>query len=508
MVRRCHLPAVTFFMPQAQLHLLVDSASGVTQQAAERAYLSGMDQIPWPCRSRLQDGRLTIDRNVTESGKFHIPFQVEGRGELMLATGTLMQRDRPYLLEIELARGKLNQVRNQLADWQGMGLTVPPAVEAALRKALAEFSVASTSPEDPARAAECARRAIALGVEAGELLAETYIEQAVAMRTRFSPQLPTLVATKLDHRLLPPAAMAHLQQTFNALNVPLVWRELETKEGEYRWPIYDKQIEWCHEQSVKVFGGPLLLLTDRGVPDWLCLWEGEFEQLLSLAADYVATVIHRYRGKVALWKCAARVNVAEVLSLQEEQKLQLAVRAIEVARQCDPTTPAIICFDQPWGEYLRHSESDLSPLHFADALVRAGLQLSGIGLEINVGYLPDGSTPRDRLDMSKMLDLWSYLGLPLHITLTVPSSEAMDPKSHSHSAPPPGASHWTPESQAAWVKRYLPLLMAKAYVHSITWNQLSDAEPHEYPHGGLFDATSVAKPTFTALASLRKKYLN
>jgi hypothetical protein len=226
-----------------------------------------------------------------------------------------------------------------------------------------------------------------------------------------------------------------------------------------------------------------------------------------LAADYVATVIHRYRGKVSWWKCAARVNVAEVLSLQEEQKLQLAVKAIEVARQIDPQTPAIICFDQPWGEYMRCSNIDLSPLHFADALVRAGLQLGGIGLEINVGYFPDGSTSRDRLDFSRLLDLWSYLGLPLHITLTVPSGQQTDPKSYSNSAPLAVGDYWSPETQATWIKRYLPMLFAKSYIQTITWNQLSDAEPHEFPHGGLFDATSVAKPAFSALANLRKKYL-
>ncbi len=248
---------------------------------------------------------------------------------------------------------------------------------------------------------------------------------------------------------------------------------------------------------------------DNGdLPDWLSLWEGDFEGLLQFAGDYVNAVVSRYRGKVGMWQCAGRVNVGDMLGLQEEQKMQLAVRVLEVTRKADPDTPAVICFDQPWGEYLRRLEFALSPLHFADALVRAGLQLGGIGLEINLGYYPTGTPPRDRLDFSRMLDLWSYLGLPLHLMLTMPSSEHADPKARNPSAPQGGLGLWTPEGQAAWIKRYLPLFFAKSYVQSVTWNQLCDSDSHEFAHGGLFDVGNAAKPAFAAIAQLRKRHLH
>ena len=490
------------------MRLLVDPASGITQQAAERAYLAGMDQIPWPCRNQLTGGELVVERQVTESGKLQIPFQVDGRGEVMLSTGTLMQRERPYRLEIELARGKLNQVRNQMEDWRTMGLVVAPAVETTLKTALDEFAKAVTAEQDPGQAAARARKAIATALEAGELLADCYVEQALGMRHRQISRLPTLLGAELGPRMLPAAAMAHLHTAFNSLTVPLVWRDVEASEGNCQWQVFDKQVEWCQAQGVQVTGGPLLRLDPRGMPDWLCLWEKDFDGLLAFAGDYVATAVGRYKGKVGLWQCAARVNVAEVLSLQEEQKLQLAVRALETTRRIDPDTPAIIRFDQPWGEYLRNGDFDLSPLHFADALVRAGLQLGGIGLEINVGYFPAGTATRDRLDFNRMLDLWSYLGLPLHLYLTVPSGEQPDPKARNGSAPVAGAAEWSPASQATWIKRYVPLMLAKAYVQSITWNQLSDGDPHEYPNAGLFDAVGAAKPSFAALGSLRKKHLH
>jgi hypothetical protein len=65
----------------------------------------------------------------------------------------------------------------------------------------------------------------------------------------------------------------------------------------------------------------------------------------------------------------------------------------------------------------------------------------------------------------------------------------------------------TPESQAAWIERHVPLLLAKAPVQVILWNQLTDAAPHVYPHGGLFDAEGKAKPALESLKKIRQQLL-
>ena len=54
----------------------------------------------------------------------------------------------------------------------------------------------------------------------------------------------------------------------------------------------------------------------------------------------------------------------------------------------------------------------------------------------------------------------------------------------------------------------MPLLLAKNAVQVVLWNQLSDAAPHHYPHGGLFDADDKPKPALEALQKIRQKYLN
>jgi hypothetical protein len=168
-----------------------------------------------------------------------------------------------------------------------------------------------------------------------------------------------------------------------------------------------------------------------------------------------------------------------------------------------------VSFDQPWAEYLASQQLDLAPLHFADALVRADIGLAGIGLEINIGYHPGGSLPRGPLAVSRLIDTWSQLELPLLVAITLPSSAAEDPQTNGKVQVIGGQSDSvTPASQREWIERHVPLLLAKNVVQVFLWNQFSDAAPHHYPHGGLFDAADKPKPALDALKNIRKKYLN
>lgn len=496
-------------MPPSVMRLLVADPSRVTEQAVQRVYVAGMDIVPWVARSRLVDGELQIERSSSDSIKVHVPWQVGKHGEVLLATSTLMQRERPYHLTVELARGELCRLRNQIADWAAMSMVIAPGIEDRLREGLRKFAAAATAQGDPPRADALAQEAIEIAVETADALAGSYIEQALFVRHRQTPKLPTLMGVSLAGSVPEGEQAKALSSAINAAVVPFEWRTIEAVEGERVWDLPDRQLAWCRAQGLQVMAGPLLTLDERVLPDWLCLWEEDFDGLVAFVTDYLAALVERYRGQVSLWYCASRINVGTALRLREEQKLRLAIRAVEVVRRYDPQTPTILRFEQPWCEYLRRMEADRPPHHFVDDLLRAGLPLAGVGLEVNVGYYPEGTYCRSRLDYSRLIDLWSLLGLPLHLVLNVPSEIGPDAQAHNRSIPQPGAvpGGWTPEFQAAWARHYLPMLLSKPAVQAIVWNTLSDAEPHEYCHGGLFDADGAAKPIVASLAALRQKHL-
>ncbi len=63
----------------------------------------------------------------------------------IVGTGTLAERASPYVLAVELARGKLNDIRNQLSDWLHMGLRSTPELDKALAEAHHSFVRCVTS---------------------------------------------------------------------------------------------------------------------------------------------------------------------------------------------------------------------------------------------------------------------------------------------------------------------------------------------------------------------------
>src|SRR3954466_15947010 len=95
--------------------------------AVRRAcFAGGYDQTPVPTRVDVQGNRLVVSRALSESGFLLVPWPVDSLSPFVTTTATLRERPEPYSLLVELARGKLNQVRMQAAEWGDFGLRTPP----------------------------------------------------------------------------------------------------------------------------------------------------------------------------------------------------------------------------------------------------------------------------------------------------------------------------------------------------------------------------------------------
>lgn len=115
---------------------------------------------------------------------------------------------------------------------------------------------------------------------------------------------------------------------------------------------------------------------------------------------------------------------------------------------------------------------------------------------------------RDMLEISRQLDRWSYLGLPLLVSLTVPSAAGTDSRAWSKSlvaTEQPATVH--PQYQQEIVEKLIPLLLAKTAIHGVIWNQVFDSDPHPFPHGGLFDPENQSKPALATISEIRRDYL-
>lgn len=460
-----------------------------------QAYVSGFDGRVFPSRLEVQDDILSFRRMNSESGKLHIAFPVPGFGRPVLSTATLREQEEAYDLALELARGKICQVRNQLAAWESLGMSVPPEFRTAHREAHQFFARATTAGADGSVSGDLSLQAIERACQAADLLTRAYVAQRLAVRLRRTPQLPVSFGCGVNCSESVSKLGDQFLHVFNAASIPVEWKQIETQEGEYNWSQPDALIEWCHERRVVMRGGPLLDLSANGLPAWLQQWGHDFFNLQSFLCDFVETAISRYLGKVRIWEVSSRVNTGGAFNLNEEERLTLVARTLEVARKVDEESQLFIRVEEPWGSYQSQGQHKLSPIQFVDSLLRCGIGLTGVDLELAVGFDDRGFGPRDLLDCSRLLDQWSMLEVPLHVTLAFPTSQAADP--HSTSGLRVSRNGWrdsfSPESQADWIDLYVPLLMAKQSVVGIYWNHLTDAATHTFPNAGLMDVSGSAK---------------
>jgi hypothetical protein len=476
----------------------------------KRAYVTGLDRTPGRMTVQLKPGLMICRRESPESGRLHVAWPVEGRGTLMLNTATLPDRDEPYDLAVELARGRLNDVRNQLADWQQMGLPTSPEIDQQLQRSKHAFSVAVTSWNQPKRAAKASAASLVSSLNAGDLLIQDYAAWVLKKRLEFQSPLPTAFGTVLSGDMKKTPWTGAIAAAVNMARIHCAWSRIAPTEGKLRWDEPDAQLAWCKSQKIIPTAGPILDLRPGALPDWLWLWQGDFEEIQSMAVDVTRAAVNRYRGKIAAWHLVSRPASGEILGLTEEEQVRLTARILQTARQADPNVQLIVNFDRPWGGWLGSSTFQIGPLHLADSLAKADLGLSGIGLEIAPGFLGAGSVMRSLNDYSRLLDTFALVNLPLHVTLVAPSSDADDPAADANAKL--DLSQWpsVPDDalQREFAERWLPLTVAKPFVRSVTWGTFSDSAPHLYPNTGLIRADGSVKPIVEAMAALRSSYLN
>ena len=240
-----------------------------------KAYITGLDRTPGRLAVELRNGLMSCVRDTPESGRLFVPWPIEGHGMPIVGTATLAERVSPYTLAVELARGKLNDIRNQLSDWLQMGLARRP-------------SSSKHWPRRSMRSSDAPPRRIGLTIatrpleprfksssRAGDLLIEAYtaqISRAAWPRRPGFRRTWAAFSTLLPQKI--PAAI-DWSSAFNTCHMGVSWKQVAPSEGQYRWDLLDAQLAWCRSKGLTFEVGPLIDFRPGGLPDWIWLWEGD-----------------------------------------------------------------------------------------------------------------------------------------------------------------------------------------------------------------------------------------
>jgi hypothetical protein len=476
------------------------------------AYISGIEGIPWAGRIDSTDGGFSIERAIDESGRLSIVWPNAEFGLSVLSTASLRCQATPYWLPIELARGTLHRVRSRAHEWQRLGLKIPESFSSMIDAAMASFIDAIIQQaSSPYLACQKAQDSIEVAMPALRLLSRSFVSQAIQFRMQQEKQLTTLLGVRLDTGPNWREDAIAVREAVNTVGVTASWHHKDADVERIDYDVFDDQIKWAKGQGMRIVAGPLVSLQQHAIQNWMYMMH-DFDSLYQSACQFVQQTVERYRGQVSVWNIATGLNSPNDLGFTDEQILQLAVGVVQTARRADPKTPVLITMDMPWGEYLGQRANAISPLHFSDALLRADLGLSGIGLEMNLGYSPGGSLPRDPIDISDIIDQWSVLGVPLVVSVTHPGSSANDEDAYPKYSM---VSHWrsptpTTEGRASLASTYslevVQMLLAKQNVHGIFWNQQSDRGKHVFANAGLLDSIGNSRPLLEGLSQIRSRH--
>ncbi len=447
----------------------------------ERAWIAGYENVPVPVRRRFDDRTLALLREENESGSLSLPWPVRGETRIV-TTSTLRVRPEPYLLAVELARGCVNRARNLLFALQSAEIPLPPFLHADLKDISKAFGRAVLA-EDPAT-----RDAHAfIVVEAASLLADrmtgALTEYRLDARLKQRKPLATLLGCRLSEPLAP-AESEEYARCFNAVRIVPNWKRIEKEEANFNWAQLDPLIRWASVAGLSISMGPLVDLSGDNIPDWILPSAGDFPNLAAFFCDFIGTLVSRYRDQCRHWELFSGFNQADALGLGEDDRLRLAERLLETAKEIDPQAHWTFGLQQPWGDYRVDPNLRYAPFAFADALLRTGLEVSALELDLTPGAGPRGGLPRDPLDVLQLLEMFEPLNCPLDITFSAPLAG---------------------NSQTALAT--VETLIAAPSVRALYWDAWSDRQTHAaLPGASLFPA-SIDHPALGWFREARAKWL-
>jgi hypothetical protein len=438
-------------------------------------------------------------------------WQAGPSGRFLLSTTRLPERNRPYNLNLELARAQVARIAVKHEEWGLFDFATASEISAAydrLRRRLVE----AIKIRDGAKASVLADTVLAEAVTLGEKMA-LFHGDVLLQRRRASNIRRCGFGCTVDISCRSRAYAERIGDGLDFISVPVPWKHTEPREREYDFSQVDLWVQWAQKVRKAVHLGPILSFDAADLPEWLYIWEHDYESLRDLIYEHVQQIAQRYAAQASVIRVVSGINVFNSFSMSFEQIMELTRMCCLLVKRVAPRSTVLIDLVMPWGEYYARNQRTIPPMLYADMVVQSGIKFDAFGVQISSGLPKDGFYVRDLLQISSLLDEFLRMGKGVHVTACqVPSSCESGPDGHGKKLRIERAGQWhnpwSPRLQAEWLQAFLRTAISKPFVETVCWRDLADGPAgFVVPHGGLCEKDLKPKLAYRELRNFKNRLI-
>jgi hypothetical protein len=465
------------------------------------AYLFGTDGISIRrAKITFADGCIECIRPNLETAGLALLWPIEGFGRVLLPTTCLPERDRPYILNVELARAKLMQITNRREDWSFFDSL--EGMEEISKESQDLFIQAIQSIKDAPVAAQLADTSLRKATVYSEKLAVRQGKSVFDKRRKSHGFGRGCLGCRLDPNLIAkPQYLDRALEYFASVTLPINWARIESRQGHFDFSLIDSCMAALSRRKVVISAGPLLHFAPDHLPDWLLRSGVGFEKMRELAYQFVSKVVARYAQVVHRWCVISGLNAFNQFNFNFEQILEMTRAANMAVRAAGSRAIRIVEVSSPWGEYYAATPNSIPPFVYMDMVVQSGTSFDAFGLQMRFGKDEVGMHLRDMMHISSLLDCFAPIAKPLYVTDVEIPSENGKGKFNPDVA---GVWHrkWDPTRQSQWLERFYKIALSKPYVEAVNCGSLADGDGGAIAHSGLLTEALEPKESFDTLKRL------
>lgn len=467
------------------------------------AYVFGTDGIAVrQAEVEFKNGFIECRRHNLTTVGLALLWPVDGFGKVLLPTTCLPDRDRPYNLNVEMARGKLTEVIKKCEDWAFFDGVA--GLQDISRQAQDLFIKAMQNIFNPPVAAKLADESLKRAMVLGEKLAITQAESSFQARGTNRGFGRGCLGCQIEPEQINNRVYLEAFLTlFGCAAIPLNWGRIEFRRGIYDFSKTDRCLEVLAKKKLTIAAGPLLCFSPQHLPKWLIESNADFEMIRETAYQFVFTIVSRYSRIVRTWRVVNGLNALNHFGFNFEQIMEMTRAANMATKAASDGVQKIIEVANPWGEYYATVGNTIPPLVYMDMTVQSGIAFDGFGVRMRFGKNQAGMHIRDIMQISAMLDFFAAVAKPLHITeVEVPSQRAAGP--HSGSAAGIWHEQWDEAKQAQWIEQFYKVAFSKPFVETVTYANFADTKHGAVANSSLLKEGFEPKQAFRVFKKLHK----